>query len=114
MNIVIYTNILTPYRKYFYDLFYECCSEIGHEFNVLVMAETEDNRTWKYTDLESSYTTLLDSRTISKGETYIHINSNLMERIRLLQPDIVVVAGSYLCPGAWEIARNKKKYGYSK
>ena len=76
------------------------------------MAETEDNRTWKYTDLESSYTTLLDSRTISKGETYIHINSNLMERIRLLQPDIVVVAGSYLCPGAWEIARNKKKYGY--
>lgn len=112
MNIAIYTNILTPYRKYFYDLFYECCLESGHEFNVLVMAETEDNRTWKYADLESSYTTLLDSRTISKGETYIHINSNLMERICLLQPDIVVVAGSYLCPGAWEIARNKKKYGY--
>ncbi len=112
MNIAFYTNILTPYRKYFYDLFYECCSESGHEFNVLVMAETEDNRTWKYADLESSYTTLLDSRTISKGETYIHINSNLMERIRSLQPDIVVVAGSYLCPGAWEIARNKKKYGY--
>lgn len=112
MNIAIYTNILTPYRKYFYDLLYECCSESGHGFNVLVMAETEDNRTWKYSDLESSYTTLLDSRTISKGETYIHINSNLMERIRLLQPDIVVVAGSYLCPGAWKIARNKKKYGY--
>lgn len=112
MKIAIYTNILTPYRKYFYDLFYECCSESGHEFNVLVMAETEDNRTWKYADLESSYTTLLDSRTISKGEIYIHINSNLMERIRLLQPDIVVVAGSYLCPGAWEISRNKKKYGY--
>ena len=34
MNIAIYTNILTPYRKYFYDLFYECCLESGHEFNV--------------------------------------------------------------------------------
>lgn len=112
MKIVLYTNILTPYRKYFYDLFYECCLENGHEFNVLVMAETENNRTWKYADLESSYTTLLDNRTISKGETYIHINRNLMKIIRSLQPDIVVVAGSYLCPGAWKIARNKKKYGY--
>ena len=81
-NLYKYIDTL---QKIFYDLFYECCSEIGHEFNVLVMAETEDNRTWKYTDLESSYTTLLDSRTISKGETYIHINSNLMERIRLLR-----------------------------
>lgn len=112
MKIVLYTNILTPYRKYFYDLFYECCSESGHDFNVLVMAATENNRTWKYADLESSYTTLLDSRTISKGETYIHFNSNLMGKIRILQPDVVVVAGSYLCPGAWEIARNKKKDGY--
>lgn len=112
MKIVLYTNILTPYRKYFYDLFYACCLENGHDFNVLVMAETENNRTWKYVELESSYTTLLDSRTISKGETYIHINRTLMKKISSLQPDIVVVAGSYLCPGAWEIASNKKNLGY--
>ena len=39
------------------------------------MAETEDNRTWKYADLESSYTTLLDSRTISKKEKHIFIST---------------------------------------
>lgn len=32
MKIVLYTNIMTLYRKYFYDLFYDACVRNGDEF----------------------------------------------------------------------------------
>ena len=112
MHLVIYTNILTPYRKYFYDLLYKICEESGDQFHVLVMAETEPGRTWKYEDLKGDYTILLDNKMISKGEIYVHINSNLVSMLKKLRPDVVVCAGSYLCPGVWKTARLKSKLNY--
>lgn len=112
MKILLYTNILTPYRKYFYDLLNERCRSLGHQFGVLVMAETEGNRPWKYYDYATEYTSLLSFRTFSRGETYIHFNHKLCDKLITFEPDLVVVAGSYLCPGAWVIAKNKKKLNY--
>lgn len=112
MKLVIYTNILTPYRKYFYDLLYQYSVENGDEFYVFVMAETEGNRSWKYEEFKESYTILLPGKTVSHGEIYIHVNKGLKEKLDKIHPDIVVCAGSYLCPGVWEITKWKKKYKY--
>ena len=112
MRLVIYTNILTPYRKYTYDLMYQFCKEKGADFLVLVMAQTEGNRSWTYDELEAPYTVLLKGVTFSKGETYIHFNWYIKKIIREFKPDLVVCAGSYLCPGAWQIAYYKKKFHY--
>lgn len=112
MKIVLYTNILTPYRKHFYDLFYEECKSNGDEFYLWIMAETENNRNWHYRDFKAEYATLLPGKTISHGETYIHINTSLQRIIKEIDPDIVIASGSYLCPGVWQIAKWKDRYNY--
>lgn len=112
MNIAIYTNILTPYRKFFYDLLYDECKKNGDKFNVLLMADTEPNRNWKYEEFKTEYTILLKSTTITKGETYIHFNKNLKKVLEGLQLDILICAGGYLCPGIWKSLQLKKKFGY--
>lgn len=112
MKILIYTNILTPYRKYFYDLFYQECLRNGDDFRVLVMANTELGRSWTYTELCSEYTTLLTGHTFDKGEVHIHYNSDLGKQLWSFKPDVVVCAGSYLCPGTWTVTRLKRKLGY--
>ena len=53
MRIVLYTNILTPYRKYFFDTLFEQCRQKNIQFTVLVMAETESNRLWRYEEYQS-------------------------------------------------------------
>ncbi len=112
MRIVLYTNILTPYRKFFYDLFYEECKKHGDDFFVLVMAENENNRPWYYEEFKMDYTILLKGNTFSYGETYIHINYNIKEKIMEIKPDIVIISGSYLCPGTWKIAKLKEQINY--
>ena len=112
MNIVIYTNILTPYRKYFYDLMYEECRKAGDNFHVLVMSKTENDRNWNYGDLRDEYTILLNSITFNKGTAHIHYNSNLKAKLKQLKPNVVISAGSYLCPGTWTIAHLKNKLDY--
>ena len=112
MNIIIYTNILTPYRKYFYDLMYEECRKAGDNFYILVMSETESDRNWNYEDLKGDYTILLNSLTFNKGSAHIHYNNDLKSKLELLKPDVVICAGSYLCPGTWTIARLKNKLNY--
>ena len=112
MNILIYTNILTPYRKYFYDILYKNCLEQNDCFKVFVMAETEPNRKWIYDDFKSEYTELLECRTIIRKEIYIHKNPNLKEKLKEFSPDIVICGGSYLCPGISTICRLKKKMGF--
>ncbi len=112
MKLVIYTNILTPYRKYFYDLLHQICSKNGDSFQVLVMADSEPNRTWKYEELKSEYTTLLRNNMFCRGETYIHFNRGLVKILKKTQPDIVICAGSYLCPGVWKIAKLRNKLRY--
>lgn len=113
MKILLYTNILTPYRKYFYDVMAQYCKDRAIDFSVLVMAQTENNRPWMYEQYSGDYTELLEGRTISHGETYIHINPNLKKKLQEEKPDIVIAAGSYLCPGTWMIAKLKSQLGYT-
>ena len=112
MKILLYTNILTPYRKYLYDMMAEQCRQKEIDFTVLVMADTENNRPWTYAQYAGDYTELLDGRTLSHGETYIHINPSLKRKLKEEKPDIVIASGSYLCPGTWTIAKLKKELGY--
>lgn len=112
MNIAIYTNILTPYRKHFYDALYAECERNGDNFHVLLMASTEPNRNWNYDEYKTEYTMLLDSKTITLGNAYIHINKNLKAVLKNLRLDVIICAGSYLCPGVWDVLAWKKKLGY--
>lgn len=112
MRIVVYTNILTPYRKYFFDILNQKCQEKGIFFKVLLMTETEPNRNWKYDDLKTNYTILLKNKSYNFNGIYIHYNPNLKEVIKDLNPTHVVCAGSYLCPGVNTILNMKKKYNF--
>lgn len=112
MNIAIYTNILTPYRTYFYNLMYEECRRHGDNFHVILMSDTESNRNWTYDDFKSEYTILLNHKTLSYGETYIHYNNNLVTVLKELKLDVIICAGSYLCPGIWTALKYEKKLGY--
>lgn len=112
MNIAIYTNILTPYRKHFYDALYNECKKKGDDFHVLVMADTEPNRNWIYDDFKTGYTTLLKHKTLTIGEVYIHFNQNLRKTLIGLDLDILICAGGYLCPGIQSVLRWKKSLGY--
>lgn len=112
MNIAIYTNILTPYRKYFYDLLFDECKKNGDEFHVLVMSNTEPNRNWTYDELKTDYTVLLENKILTMGETYIHLNKNLKAVLEKIKPDILICAGGYLCPGIWKALKLKNKLKY--
>lgn len=112
MHLVIYTNILTPYRKYFYDLVKSECEVNGDNFHVLVMAETEPGRSWKYSELKTNYTILLNSKTVTRGDANFHYNSNLYEILLKLKPTVLVCAGGYNCPGVLKAARLKKRLKY--
>ncbi len=112
MNIVLYTNILSPYRKHFYDAFYEECKKRGHTFRVLIMAATEPNRTWKYEEYQTEYTILLKDITLDGNGACIHINFGLTKMLKTLKPDVLICSGNYLCPGVWQGAWLKKRLGY--
>ena len=112
MRIIIYTNILTPYRKYFFDMFYNICKEKNIFFKVFVMADTEKDRNWKYNDLKASYTKLLKNINFEYKNIYIHYNPDLKKNLNELKPTHVICAGSYLCPGIKKILNLKDKYNY--
>lgn len=112
MKIVLYTNILTPYRKYLFDLFHECCKRNDDDFVVLVMAKTENDRCWMYEQYATPYTQLLKGMSYEKSTLHIHYNFRLKEIIKGLRPDVVIASGSYCCPGTWQIAKWKSELNY--
>ena len=112
MNIVLYTNIMTPYRKNFYDVIYKECACRGDQFTVLLMAATEPNRNWNYEELKAEYAVLLKGKTISVSDIYIHFNRDLKGALRQAKPDILICAGSYLCPGVWQAVGWARELGY--
>lgn len=111
-KIALYTNILTPYRKFFFDLLNDECRKRNIDFKVFVMAATEPDRQWSYDDYKASYTQLLSGKTLVIKHAYIHFNLHLKEIIKSYDPDIMICSGSYLCPGIWTLALNKRKLGY--
>lgn len=113
MRVLIITNILTPYRVFFFDKLYNYIKMTGGELKIVVMAETEPNRNWNYKDLERGYTELIDSSSINlKGDVFIHIPKNIKDILINFRPDKVIVGGSYQNPAILSLAKNKSKLNY--
>lgn len=112
MNIVLLTNIMTPYRRFFYDCLYEELKKRQIDFYVIIMAETEPNRNWEYNEYRTDYSILLKGQTITISGTFIHINWGLKKVYKKLKPDVVICAGSYMYPSLWKTLKYKKQYGY--
>ena len=101
MKILLYTNILSPYRKHFFDALSKECKSRNIVFKVLVMAESESNRQWRYDDYKNDYTELLMSYSVKIKHAFIHYNPELKKAIKSFDPDILICSGSYFCPGTW-------------
>lgn len=111
-TIAILTNIMTPYRRFFYDKLYKECKKSNMNFYVVLMAETEEGRHWKYDELKTDYTILLDNRTKKIGKIEIHFNKGLDKLYKEIKPNIVICGGSYLHPAVWKTIKLKNKYNY--
>ena len=98
MRIALLTNILSPYRKSFFDELYSELVERNIEFKVFVMANSEKNRTWEYNEFKACYTELLAYKTINISNFQIHLNRNFKKRLLEFRPDILISSGSYLLP----------------
>ncbi|MDM0700697.1 glycosyltransferase [Clostridium perfringens] len=113
MRILIITNILTPYRVFFFDKLYKYIKITGGELKVAVMAETEPNRNWNYKDFERCYTELIDSISINlKGDIFIHIPKNISDILINFKPNKVIVGGSYQNPAIMKLVKYKTKLNY--
>lgn len=112
MNIVLLTNILTPYRRFFYDKLHAQLTARGSSFATLVMARTERNRAWRYEEYQTGYTQLLPHTSFALDQADIHINHGLRQSLSERRPDLVVAAGGYLLPAVLEAIWLKKKLGY--
>ena len=112
MNVVLLTNILTPYRAFFFDKLYNYFKNNNINFTVLVMAETEPDRNWNYSDLKTEYTILLENKSLNLFNMNIHINSNIISKLSEMKPNIVIAAGGYNLPSVYMATMMKKKIGY--
>lgn len=109
MSLVILTNIMTPYRKFFYDELNKECKKNNIDFYVVLMANTEKERHWNYEDLKTEYTILLPHKTLEIGNIEIHINTGIRKLYKKINPSIVVCGGSYLYPAVWRTISLSKK-----
>ena len=96
MKYLILTNILTPYRRFFYDELYKLAKTQGDEFHVILMAETEPNRNWYYKDYKTQYSELLYGKTITINDIFIHINWHVKKTLIKYNPDLVIFVGDAL------------------
>lgn len=108
-NIVLLTNILTPYRQVFYNAYYEECKKYNIDFHVLCMAETEPERNWYYNEFSSDHTTLMEGKTSFYFGVMTHDNPKVMDYILQHNPDVLLVGGSYMFLSLWRVVLNKKK-----
>lgn len=112
MNLLLFTNILTPYRVHFFDQLYKECKGRDIAFHVCVMAETEPERNWQYSDYKRDYTILLPQRTIKLKDFCIHINREIKKTICKYKPDVVIMAGGYFSPCNMRLLQLQKKYSF--
>ncbi len=112
MKVLLLTNILSPYRKVFYDKLYEDFLQENITFKVLVMAETEPDRSWHFKDYAGSYCELLESKTIAFGHIYLHFNRKLEKVLEKEQPDLIIASGSYISPSVLHTVWQKKRHKY--
>lgn len=114
MKVVLLTNILSPYRKFFFDELNNQFKDSGIIFLVLVMATTEPDRKWTYYEFKGEYTKLLKHKTIKIGSSMVHVNFGLKKILKEYKPNILIASGSYTFPSVWQILNYKLPSLHSK
>jgi glycosyltransferase involved in cell wall biosynthesis len=90
MNLVVVTNILTPYRIPLFDAIRQ---RVGR-FNVLLMAEREENRDWTLPSVLFEHEVLDGMHfRLPNAPVSLHVNTGVMRRLRQLNPDVVLGGG---------------------
>ena len=90
MNVVILTNILTPYRI---PLFEAVHSRVGR-LRVLLMAEREENRDWTLGGASFEHEVLPGVHVKLPGaDVSVHWNRGVIRALRRAKPDVVVSGG---------------------
>ena len=74
MRLAIVTNIITPYRRNFYEEINKVLQREGGELRVFAMTDSLPLRPWTYEDLKSSYTELLPVKKFFLGENDYLVN----------------------------------------
>jgi glycosyltransferase involved in cell wall biosynthesis len=110
MKIALITNILTPYRSFFYDKLNNHLLNLNIDFKVFVMAETESNRNWYYNQYKTSYTELMEN--INLGKRDIYINKHIKKKFEAFDPDVVIAAGGYQMPTILRLLTLKKQLNF--
>lgn len=112
MKIILLTNILTPFRIFFYDKLYEEYKSKGIDFKVIVMTPREPGRTWRYEDYKRDYTILLKGILKKVSGIDVIINPDIFNMLKEISPNIVICAGSYMLPSVWATLALRNKLGY--
>lgn len=107
-RIVLLTNILSPYRRAFYQTMYEHGRKCGIDFRVLLMNNTESDRQWNYEDFCGDYSILLKKKVLFRKADSLYINTDLKEKLNQLKPDILVLSGSYTFLPVWQALKWSK------
>ena len=97
MKIQFITNVLTPYRIYFFDILNSVLENRGGMLEVLVMMKPDHNMYWNYYDYERRYTKLLPVKYIKDKSDYF-FNFKLSEFIQDFKPNVIVGCGAYWYP----------------
>lgn len=105
MKIILITNILTPYRKAFFDELAKQCRARSVEFRVYVMASGIPGQKWRYEEYASWYTTLLHSITIKIRSAEVYLTNDLKKVLGKDIPDLAIFGGSYVHPAVWDGVR---------
>ena len=110
-SIVLITNEINPYRKCFYDKLFDYCKLLNIKFTVLLMTRVEHGYNWDYEKVKSNYAILMKGIHFSFPINN-YLNLEVVKYLKLLKPDIVLMAGSYFYYTNWlAIAyRHKLKY----
>lgn len=109
MRLAIVTNIITPYRRNFYEEINKVLQREGGELRVFAMTDSLPLRPWTYEDLKSSYTELLPVKKFFLGENDYLVNLSVNKKLRAFNPDKVIIAGSWTYPTIWLMLLHKLK-----
>lgn len=99
---IVLTNIPTPYRTAFFNVLYTECKKQSIVFKVLYCATTEPNRHWPFdTDNMRHPYEILPGIHPSFKSFYPHINLSIINKLKELNPSVLLCAGSWNMPTVW-------------
>ncbi len=91
MKIALITNIPTPYRLPIYEKIHK---KYGNDFLVLFAANSESNRSWKFSSLNFNHLFLKENVKVKKdGFNYIHNNIDVFQELKKFNPVVIITTG---------------------